>query len=196
MIVFSLMQSFIQFGINRFTISDSTFKILEFLNVGIQKSIQTITFFLKSFTLIFQTFDLNYRCGTVMAKFLFSSLVLWFLLSIDLISMVICWTSLRRASFIRFFRVFYLISSSIWKQAFCRFTLRRSISSLRSRMVFLSMSLLILDNRGFTFVLSQLYLYPVEEVHTFPQVQKWEHSIFDNPLQFVSIRTPSSSKSW
>jgi len=133
---------------------------------------------------------------TVIAKFLFYSLCLWFLLSTDLIYRLICCTSFSRASFILFFKVFYLISSYIWRQTFCKFTFKTSIYSLKSRIVFLSISLFILNLTIFTFATSTPCLYPVVEAHIFHPAQKSRHWVFDNRSQFFSIRRPRSSIGW
>jgi hypothetical protein len=68
--------------------------------------------------------------------------------------------------------VFYLMSSSICMQAFCRLTFSKSISSLRSSTVFLSMSLLILDKSKDTFVPFRHGPCPAAAAHTFHLVRR------------------------
>ena len=89
-VVFGLMQSFVQFGVDGLVIPDGSLEILQFLNIGVKEGIESIALFFQSLPLIFQSFELNRWRDTVMARFLFYSLVLWFLLSMVLISIVIC----------------------------------------------------------------------------------------------------------
>ena len=89
-IIFGLMQSFVQFSVDGLVIPDCSLKILQFLNIGVKEGIESIALFFQSLPLIFQSFELNRWRDTVMARFLFYSLVLWFLLSMVLISIVIC----------------------------------------------------------------------------------------------------------
>jgi len=75
-VIFSLMQSFVQLGIDRLIVPDCSLEVLQFVNIGVQKGVESIAFFLQSFALIFESFELNRRGSTVMAKCLFYSLVL------------------------------------------------------------------------------------------------------------------------
>ena len=59
MVVFGLMQSFIQFGVDRLVISDSSFKILQFVDIGVKEGIESIALFFQPLPLIFQSFQLN-----------------------------------------------------------------------------------------------------------------------------------------
>lgn len=76
MVIFSLVQSFVQLGVDRLTVPDSSLEIFKFLDISIEESIETVAFFFESFSLIFQALDLDDRFDTVMARFLFYSLVL------------------------------------------------------------------------------------------------------------------------
>ena len=58
-VIFGLMQSFVQFGVDWLVIPDGSFKILQFLHIGIEKGVKTITLFFQSLPLIFQSFKLN-----------------------------------------------------------------------------------------------------------------------------------------
>jgi hypothetical protein len=72
MVVLSLVECLIEFGIDGLIVPHQSLKILEFLDIAIQESVEFIALFFQSLPLVLESFHLSKSLLTVIAKFLFS----------------------------------------------------------------------------------------------------------------------------
>ena len=94
--------------------------------------------------------------------------------------------------------MFSLINSSMWRMAFCKLTFSKSISSRNSRIVFLSISVLILPHNNTTSAPSHHGPSPAATTSTYPPTRWLAHWASDSHPRCASARTPhpSTAKWW